>query len=81
MFVEVLGYHHRLAHREAQLAGWLFWAINNNGVEKFSNEPERYDLSKTAHVKAVFAPSAGGNTIEFDLKPGEWKLVESAADR
>ena len=56
--------------------GWLFWAINNKGVEKFSNEPERLDHSKTVHVKAVFKPSAGGRTIEFDLAPGEWKASD-----
>ena len=54
--------------------GWLLWLINNKGVTHFTNDPEEYDASGTAHVKATFKPT--GKAYSVDVGPGEWKLVE-----
>lgn len=59
---------------KAKGEGWLVWLINNKGVEKFSNEPERYDLSQTAEVKVT--NKATGKTVVVKVRPGGYELVE-----
>jgi len=59
---------------------WLFWAMNNEGVTKFSGEPDEYDLSKTSHVRVTFKQDAGGASFEFDLKPGAVRTVFVTGD-
>jgi len=61
--------------------GWLFWAMNNDGVIKFAGEPEEYDQKKTSHVKVVFKQDAGGAAFEFDLKPGAVRTVFVTGDK
>lgn len=55
-------------------SGWLLWLMNNKGVIHYANEPEEFDFSKTARVKATSRFT--GETYTADVKPGEWKLIE-----
>ena len=52
--------------------GYLVWIFNNNGVEKYCDEPEKLDESKTSHVEL----SRAGKTLAVDVPPGGIKLVE-----
>ena len=63
------------------LGGWLFWAMNNDGVVKFAGEPDEYDLSKTSRVRVAFKRDAGGAAFEFDLKPGAVRTVFVSGDK
>ena len=54
--------------------GWLVWLMNNKGVIHYANEPEEFDLTKTAEVKVTFKPT--GRVYTATVKPGEWKLVK-----
>ena len=51
--------------------GCLIWVFNNNGVEKYCDEPEKLDMAKTSHVKL----SRGGKAMEMDVPPGGITLV------
>ena len=52
--------------------GWLVYLVNNKGVVKFSDEPEEFDMSKTAHV--VVTVKGTGERREVDIAPGDFKL-------
>ena len=54
--------------------GWLVYLINNTGVIKFSDEPEEYDLSKTARV--TVRRKATGETRTAEIRPGDFGLME-----
>ena len=54
--------------------GWLVWLMNNKGVIHYANEPEEFDLTKTAEVKVTYKPT--GKVYTATVKPGEWKLVK-----
>lgn len=55
-------------------SGWLVWLMNNKGVIHYANEPEEFDLTKTAEVRVTFKPT--GKVHTATVKPGEWKLVK-----
>ena len=48
--------------------------MNNKGVIHYANEPEEFDLTKTAEVKVTYKPT--GKVYTATVKPGEWKLVK-----
>ena len=52
--------------------GWLVYLINNKGVIKFCDEPEEFDMSKTAHV--IVTVKGTGERREVDIAPGDFKL-------
>ena len=55
-------------------SGWLVWLINNKGVRKFVNEPEEFDMSKTATVKVTCKATGEIRTVQ--VKPGDYASVE-----
>ena len=70
--------------------GWLVWIFNNKGVIKWTLEPERFDLTKTASVKVclgdIKAVSATdvrtdksravtGDAFSLSVKPGDWRVI------
>ena len=54
--------------------GWLLYLINNKGVIKFSDEPEEYNLAKTA--KVTVRCKASGETRLAEIRPGDFALME-----
>ena len=54
--------------------GWLVYLINNKGVVKFCDEPEEFDMSRTARVAVTM--KATGETRTVEIKPGDFKLLE-----
>ena len=55
-------------------SGYLVYVFNNRGVVKFCDEPEEFDMSKTAHV--VVTVKSTGERREVDIAPGDFKLLE-----
>lgn len=55
-------------------SGWLVWCFNNRGVIKYSDEPETFDMTKTAKVEIEFLPRFGGARTSFELRPGEYRV-------
>ena len=64
----------RRKKEEGRSDGWLVYLINNKGVVKFCDEPEEFDMSKTAHV--VVTAKSTGERREVDIAPGDFKLLE-----
>ena len=54
--------------------GWLVYLINNKGVVKFCDEPEEFDMSRTARVAVTM--KATGETRTVEINPGDFKLLE-----
>ena len=54
--------------------GWLVYLVNNKGVVKFSDEPEEYDMAKTAKVSVTM--KATGETRTVEVRPGDFRLLE-----
>jgi hypothetical protein len=52
--------------------GYLIWIFNNDGVEKYCDEPERFDMSKTTAATVT----CRGRTTETKIPPGGIKLLE-----
>lgn len=63
---------------EGKSDGWLVYLINNKGVIKFCDEPEEYDLSKTARVAVTH--KATGETRTVEIRPGDFRLLEFSSD-
>lgn len=55
-------------------AGWLVWLINNKGVIKFCDEPEEFNMARTAHVTVCVKST--GECRTADIKPGDFCLME-----
>lgn len=51
--------------------GYLVWIFNNNGVEKYCDEPERFDMTKTSRVRL----SCSGKNLDIEVPPGGIRLV------
>ena len=54
---------------------WLLWLINNNGVTKFTFEPEEFD-PKAASVVEIDPTRLGKKPFSVTVGPGEIKLIE-----
>ena len=52
----------------------MVYLINNKGVVKFCDEPEEFDMSRTARVAVTM--KATGETRTVEIKPGDFKLLE-----
>jgi hypothetical protein len=52
--------------------GYLIWIFNNDGVEKYCDEPERFDMSRTTAATVT----CRGRTMETKIPPGGIKLLE-----
>ena len=72
MPVRVAGDVQWLVNRTSK--GWLVALVNNKGVVKFVDEPEEFDLSKTANVTVTL--KATGETRTVSVKPGDFALLE-----
>ena len=70
--------------------GWLVWIFNNKGVIKWTLEPERFDMSRTASVEIRLgdvkvvsatdvrtgkAQTVSGAAIPLSVKPGDWRVI------
>lgn len=51
--------------------GYLVWIFNNNGVEKYCDDPERFDMTKISRVRLT----CSGKTLDVEVQPGGVKLV------